>query len=141
MALNYMSERNGDCISAREMTKKLGCPFHPFSRVLQKLVDHEFIISKQGIHGGYFMNVNLDKLSLYQLMTAVLPPVEMADCISGHCDLLQTCNIKTPVHYLNKKFLDFYKTLNVKEILNSGSYKRMSLKGKVQRKLSQPLNF
>ena len=65
MALSYMSERSNDPVSAREITEYLNCPFHPFSRVLQKLVDQEIIVSKQGIKGGYFLNKNLEELSFY----------------------------------------------------------------------------
>ena len=39
MALTYMSERKNQCVSAREMVQVFQCPFHPFSRVLQKLAD------------------------------------------------------------------------------------------------------
>ena len=141
MALSYMSERQKDCISAREMVQQFHCPFHPFSRVLQKLVDHKIIISKQGIKGGYLLSKNLKELSLYQLMKSVLPPVEIADCLSGHCDLLQNCNIKNPVHYLNKKFLDFYKTLNISDILVSGSYKNPPWKTGVRKKTNRVLSL
>ena len=123
MALSYMSKRKGACVSAREMTHQLRCPFHPFSRVLQKLVDHKFVNSKQGIKGGYILNKNLEKLSLYQLMSAILPNIEIANCLKGDCNLLQSCNIKSPIYYLNKKFLEFYKTLSVFEILDKGSQK------------------
>ena len=140
MALSYMSERPGNCVSAREMTQDLGCPFHPFSRVLQNLVDHKIIISKQGIRGGYLLNKNLEKLSLYQLMKAVLLPIEIADCLSGHCDLLERCNIKSPIHYLNRKFLDFYKALSVHEILDSNSYRSASFKKEEQTKTNKVLS-
>ena len=123
MALSYMSNKRGNCVSAREMVYHLRCPFHPFSRVLQKLVDHKFVTSKQGIKGGYILSKNLNKLSLYQLMSAILPNIEIADCLKGDCNLLQSCNIKNPIHYLNKKFLEFYKTLSVFEILDKGSQK------------------
>ena len=122
MALSYMSQANG-YVSAREMTQKLACPFHPFSRVLQKLVEKKFIESRQGIQGGYILTYDLKELSLYQLMLAVLPPLEIAACFSGSCDLLEYCNIRNPVHYLNKKFLEFYKSLNVQEVLNCGQTK------------------
>ena len=141
MALNYMLERRGSCVSAREMTRQLHCPFHPFSRVLQKLVDHKIIISKQGIKGGYLLNKNLEELSLYQLLQAVLPSTEIADCLSGHCDLLQNCNIKSPVRHLNRKFFEFYKALNVCEILGSGSYKAVPWKTGVRRKTDKILNL
>ena len=141
MALSYMSERQGICVSAKEITQQLNCPFHPFSRVLQKMVDQKIIISKQGIRGGYLLNKNLEELSLYELMIAVLPPVEIADCISGSCNLLQHCNIKTPIHYLNRKFLDFYKTLRVSEILGNSSYKSASWKTGARKKTNRPLSL
>ena len=141
MALSYMSERPGSCVSAREITQQLNCPFHPFSRVMQKLVDHEIVVSKQGIKGGYFLNKNLEELSFYQLMKAVLPPIEIADCISGSCDLLQSCNIKSPMHGLNKRFLDFYKTLNVREILKNSSYKSPVWKARLRKKSNKVLSF
>ena len=141
MALSYMSERQGSCVSAREITEQLKCPFHPFSKALQKLVDHEIVVSKQGIKGGYLLKKNLAELSLYQLMTAVLPPIDIADCLSGHCDLLQYCNIKNPMHYLNRKFLDFYKTLSVQEILKGHSYKSSSWKTGARKKTNRALNL
>ena len=141
MALNYISEKQGSCVSAREMTQKLKCPFHPFSRVLQKLVSQRIVVSKQGIKGGYLLQKDLKDLSLYQLMRAVLPPVEIADCISGSCDLLQYCNIKSPIHYLNKKFLDFYKTLSVSDILGNQSYKGSVWKTGLRQKTDRALNL
>ena len=123
MALRYMSERKNQCVSAREMAQVFQCPFHPFSRVLQKLADHKLIISQKGIGGGYTFSANLDRLSMYELMSLVLPPTEIAACLSGYCNLLDHCNIQNPIHYLNKKFMEFYKTLNVKEILSCGDGK------------------
>ena len=67
-------------------------------------------------------------------MRAVLPQLEIADCISCSCDLLQTCNIKSPIHNLNKKFLEFYKSLNVSEILGKGSYKQVPWKSNLGKK-------
>lgn len=120
MALSYMSERKNLCISAKEMVQVFQCPFHPFSRVLQKMADQDFIRAKKGIGGGYILSKNLSRLSLYTLMRGVLPPLEIAACLTGHCNLLEHCNIQSPVHYLNKRFLEFYRTLKVQDILNCG---------------------
>lgn len=126
IALSYMSERRNQCVSAKEMVQVFDCPFHPFSRVLQKLADHNLISSKKGIGGGYVLTKNLDKLSFYELMSFVLPPIEIAACLSGYCDLLENCNIRNPIHYLNKKFVAFYKTLSVKDILSCGDMKNFN---------------
>ena len=126
MTLSYMSQKKGACISAREISQTFNCPFHPVSKVLQKLVDHKIVVSKQGTQGGYFLNCRLDELSLYQLMSSILPPLEIAACLNGACDLLETCNIKSPIHYLNKKVVNFYRQLNVGDILNCGAKEPLS---------------
>lgn len=135
MALAFMSKRKKDCVPAREMADALNCPFHPFSRVLQKMADQGFIESKKGIGGGYVLLKNSKDLSFYELMKAVLPPLEIAACLSGHCDLMDYCNIQNPIHYLNKKFLKFYKTLNIHDILTCGqSSENLSSKNAKRRK-------
>ena len=118
MALSYMSKQKNTCVSAREMVHIFHLPFHPFSRVMQKLADQGFIQSKKGLGGGYIFTKNLKNLSLYTLISAILPPIEIATCLSGYCHLFNYCNIQKPIHYLNKKFLEFYKTLSLEEILN-----------------------
>ena len=72
MALGYMSERKNQCVSAKEMVQAFNCPFHPFSRVLQKLADHELVLSRKGLGGGYVFTKDLDELSLYKLMSILL---------------------------------------------------------------------
>ena len=139
MALSYMSERKNQCVSAREMTQSFHCPFHPFSRVLQKLADHELILSRKGIGGGYIFTKNLDELSLYKLMSIILPPIEIAACLFGYCDLLENCNIRSPIHYLNKKFVEFYKTLSVKEILSCGDMKNFDSEKPLNKFVSKTL--
>lgn len=142
MALNYMRQRKNHCVSAREMSQTFQCPFHPFSRVLQKMADKAFIQSKKGLNGGYTLCGDLNQLSLYKLMSAILPAIEMADCLSGHCDLLKNCNIQNPVHYLNKKFIEFYKKLTIQEILTCNDHNNNFPKDlKNPKKISPDMSF
>ncbi len=128
MALRYMSKRKNQWVSAKEMAQAFQCPFHPFSRALQKLTAHNLIMSRKGIGGGYIFTANLQRLSLYELMSVVLPPTEIAACLSGYCHLSERCNIQNPIHYLNKQFIQFYKTLTVQEILACGEKKKTRFK-------------
>lgn len=123
MALNYMSLKKESRVSVREMAEGLGCPFDPFSRVMQNLANASWVFSQKGIGGGYHLAGTLDGLSLYDLMNVVLNQLEIADCLSGHCDLSLHCNIQTPIQKLNQKFMDFYKSIVITELLNSKNQK------------------
>ena len=119
MALDYMSLKKKSPISVREMAESLGCPFDPFSRVMQNLANAGWVLSQKGIGGGYHLAGTLHGLSLYDLMNAVLNQLEIADCLSGHCDLSHHCNIQIPIQKLNQKFMDFYKSIIITELLSS----------------------
>ena len=118
MALDYMSSRKGQRVAVREMVEKLHCPFDPLSRVLQKMADQGVVQSQKGLGGGYCFSGDLNTLSFYDLMVMILRPVEVVSCLSGDCELLQTCNIRTPIRVFNDRLKDFYKSLSLQEILN-----------------------
>lgn len=118
MALDYMSSRKGQRVAVREMVEKLHCPFDPLSRVLQKMADQGIVQSQKGLGGGYCFSGNLSALSFYDLMVMILQPVEVVSCLSGDCELLETCNIRTPIRVFNDRLKDFYKSLSIQEILN-----------------------
>lgn len=117
MALNYMSLKQGEWISVREMSQSLHCPFDSFSRVTQKMAEAKIIQSKKGIGGGYCFLGDLNKISLYDLMLIVLPSAEIADCLSGSCHLIEFCNIKKPIYNLNQQINDFYKEISIESLL------------------------
>ena len=118
MALDYMSLKKEAWVSVREMTDALGCPFDPFSRVMQHLVSAGWVLSRKGPAGGYHLSDKLENSSLYDLMNVILTPLEIASCLSGYCDLSKHCNIKTPIKKLNRKFMDFYRSIFITELLN-----------------------
>ena len=116
MALQYMSDKKDERVSVREMSDYLHCPFDPFSKVMQKMAEAKIIHSKKGVGGGYCFSGNLKDISVYELMFAVLPSTEIADCLSGSCQLLNFCNIKKPILNLNQQLNDFYKGISVESL-------------------------
>ncbi len=125
MALSYMSLKKDKWISVKEMVRELHCSFDPFSKVMQKLSDCCLIQSKKGIGGGYSFSGNLDEISLYQLMSIVLPSTEIADCLSGDCNLLNFCNIRTPIANLNDQLIHFYKGISIQKLLQDKPSKKV----------------
>ena len=125
MALDYMSSRKRQRVAVREMVEKLHCPFDPLSRVLQKMADQGVVQSQKGLGGGYCFAGDLNALSFYDLMVMILQPIEVVSCLSGDCELLKTCNIRTPIRVFNDRLKDFYKSLSLQEILNPENTKTM----------------
>lgn len=120
MALKVMAfKRPGERTSAKEVVEQTGCPFDATARVLQQLAQREILRSEQGAHGGYVLIRDLGKISLLELMTVVLGPVQVARCLKEDegCELKTKCNIISPVSVLNRKLGEFYQSLSVGELL------------------------
>ena len=120
MALKVIAQKKpGELTSAKEIVEGTGCPSDATARVLQKMAHHGILKSEQGASGGYILVRELPKLTLYELMELILGPIAASKCLQGQggCDLLDKCNIVTPMAVLNKKFQDFYQGVSVGELL------------------------
>lgn len=120
MALKVMAQkRQGELTSAKEIADQTGCPFDATARVLQQMVQRGILRSEQGAHGGYLLVRDLNKVSFYDLNEMILGPIAVAKCLHtvADCDLMEKCNIVTPVTNLNRKLSDFYQSFSVGELL------------------------
>ncbi len=120
MALKLMSSKvPGELTTAKEVVDVTGSPFDATARVLQVLANKGLLKSEQGAYGGYLIVRDLSKVSFHELGEMILGPVGVAKCIhsANACDMMNTCNILAPVAVLNKKIVEFYKTLSLAELL------------------------
>ena len=127
MALKYMSGKySGQLTSAKEVCDATGGPFDAIARVMQIMAQKGLLKSEQGMHGGYLIVRDLSKVSFFDLIEMVLGPMGVAKCIqsSAVCDLMDQCNIQSPVAILNRRLKEFYSNLSLQELLVSKSYKQ-----------------
>ncbi|MGZ3722521.1 MAG: RrF2 family transcriptional regulator [Bdellovibrionales bacterium] len=120
MALKVMAhKRQGELTSAKDVVEQTGCPFDATARVMQQMVQKGILRSEQGAHGGYILVRDLAKISLYDLSEVILGKQAVAKCLHGtsECELVETCNIMSPVSTLNRKLTDFYQNLSVGDLL------------------------
>jgi Rrf2 family transcriptional regulator, nitric oxide-sensitive transcriptional repressor len=127
IALKHMrAKAPGELSSVKELTLYYGCPFEMTSRVLQRLAQKGFLRSEQGAHGGYQIVRDLSRVSLHDLMVAILGPMAVAKCLHGAepesgCEIRGTCNIVSPVQTLSRRLIEFYQNLTVAELLDGRS--------------------
>lgn len=116
-------------IPAKEISQAYSVPFDVVSRVLQILNQNGIVKSIQGVQGGYFLNKNLDEISLYHLIELLDGPLELVKCLGPDhdCEIKDSCNIMSPLQLFNQKVIEFYKTIKVSELVGAQAYQAMPM--------------
>jgi Rrf2 family protein len=70
IALAFLSERTG-VWSSRELAAETGLPAALLAKILKSLQQQGWLISTRGVNGGYRIAVDLQMVSLLQLVTAL----------------------------------------------------------------------
>ena len=93
IALAYMVERGDQVSSARVIAEAHGLSLPLMMKVLKILHQRQLLQSVRGTKGGYRIGVNLDEVSLYDLMSILggerlidVDPQSRPRSFSGHAD-------------------------------------------------------
>lgn len=119
MALKYIADKK-ELTTARELETQFNVPFDTMAKVLQQLNSKGVLESIKGTKGGYLLTQDLYKLTYAQLVEFIEGKKSMMVCLTSKgtiCDKHNTCNIISPLDYLNRKTSAFYSQLTIGEIL------------------------
>lgn len=107
-------------LSAKDVAEKTHAPYDVVARVLQVLSSRGILKAEYGVLGGYVLHKNLDEVSLHDLIETLETSSDLAKCVSAEsdCDFSKNCSIISPIHKLNHKVQNFYKSIKVSEVLN-----------------------
>jgi Rrf2 family protein len=120
MALRHMRERpKGELTTAREICDKYGAPFDTTAKVLQLLNAKGVVRSIQGVKGGYELDKPLNTISYRDLEVIIEGRTSALSCLSerSKCELIESCNIISPVQRLEFKLNEFLEKLSIEEVL------------------------
>lgn len=120
IALKHMrSKKQGELTTAKEIADTYNCPFDATSRVMQLMVQANLLKSAQGSMGGYQIMKDLSRFSILDLIEIVLGPIHVAKCMKAdeNCELHKNCNIISPVSVLNHRLIEFYHSINLRDLL------------------------
>ena len=123
MALKHMSgKESGELTSVKELCESYKMPFDVMSKVMQKMVLGDLLHSEQGAHGGYYIKIELTKVNVLTLYEMIMGEKPIAKCISeksADCQMRETCNVIAPMIELNDRLREFYKKINLYDLLSS----------------------
>ena len=134
ISLKHMSSKHqGQLTSAKEICDIYKTPFDPTSRVLQILAQHEILRAEQGAHGGYHIIKDLTKLSLHDLSSMIVGPIEIASCFHGNysnCGITATCHIISPMLNLNEHINKIFSNVMVADLIQSRHHGEKTIREK-----------
>ncbi len=110
----------GHLTTAKEISLSKNIPFDVTSRVLQIMAREKILESIQGVQGGYKLSRSPAAISLFELGEMIEGPLGLVRCLSAtnnECEFIGTCNVHSPLSVLNKKMLEFCKTISVAEMI------------------------
>lgn len=121
VALKHMSTKpQGTLTSAKEISETYELPFDATARALQHMAQSGLLRVEHGAAGGYCVARDLSIITLHDLINIVETPKPLAKCMDAEdsCELEKSCNIKSPMSFLNERLKQFYQGISVRELLD-----------------------
>ncbi|MBF88730.1 MAG: hypothetical protein CMG75_03540 [Candidatus Marinimicrobia bacterium] len=113
--LRFVDE--GKVVSAKEIANQYKIPQPLLAKVLQELSRQKFIEPIQGPNGGYKLRAKLDSFSMTEFFEIMEGPWGIMDCyFDSNCELVETCNIRSPIQRLNESMRTMFDNMTVNDV-------------------------
>jgi Rrf2 family protein len=114
IGLAYLVEHEGQISSARAIAQTHGLPLPLLMNILKALHHQGILCSERGSKGGYQICVNLDKVSLFDLIDAV------DDDQQESSSLIRRLSQRPPLRALQYRMIEFLKQIRLSDLVVPG---------------------
>jgi len=80
-ALLMLGAQRGSYLSAKAISVEQDMPYQFLRGVLQEMIRHNLIVSKEGVQGGFMLEKNPDEIPLRQLIEIFQGTVQVSECM------------------------------------------------------------
>lgn len=118
-AVMYLALKgNGDMTSIRELTNKLGIPYHFLGKILQGLVYKGLLVSQKGPTGGFRLGLPASEITLYKIVEAIDGVDFTNSCLIGfsECSEKQPCALHEKWHSVRATVASMLFVKNIEEM-------------------------
>ena len=132
----YLSQKEGDVVSRKELSKKADILLSLLSRIGQMLEIADLVYVKKGRGGGYKLKKNPEEITLLDVIETVHGRVYLNRCVefSDFCNEAPNCPVHNVWIEINEKFRKLLKSFDFKILLrrdkNQGKIKSCEVKTK-----------
>jgi len=121
LAVQYLAQREGSWVSAKEMAEAYNLSFELISKVLQSLIKTGFVVSRQGSQGGYTLAKKAAQISVADVMYAIEGKKKLVECGDSEpactCYVSEKCTIKDPLQLLQEKIDATLNSMTIAEMV------------------------
>lgn len=120
IALLHISKKlNGELTTARELSDKFSISLELMGKILQNLAKSGFIISVQGVKGGYYLALSIDQINVSSVISAIDGPIALTDCMANgeaaSCDRINNCLIRNSMENIQTKLVNLLDKITLKD--------------------------
>ena len=121
--IKNFNTHNTEAHTARQIADKYNMSFDLTSKTLSLMSGKGWFLSKKGSKGGYIMVEDFKQVNLLTLIEVILGRLSSVDCLSGHlnCQLINECNLISPMYRLNKEIRVFCKSINIYDLISTNN--------------------
>jgi Rrf2 family protein len=123
IALGHLAERRHEVVSAREVARAYDLPEALLMNILKALQKHSIVRSTRGIHGGYRIGIDLETVSLHELIRILEGKVEPG-CDHEHDQggpiSVRGGSAQAPIQALHYKLMQFLHDVSLADLLMPG---------------------
>jgi Rrf2 family protein len=80
-ALLALASKKGSYVSAKSIATEHDIPYQFLRRLLQEMIRHNLIISKDGVQGGFMMQKDPDEITVTELIEIFQGKVQVSECL------------------------------------------------------------
>ena len=80
-ALLMLGSKRGEYVSAKTISKDHEIPYQFLRGLLQEMIRHDLIVSKEGAQGGFMMKKEPDEIPVAQLIEIFQGKVQVSECM------------------------------------------------------------
>jgi Rrf2 family protein len=80
-ALLMLGAKRGSYVSAKVIAVEQDMPYQFLRGVLQEMIRHDLIVSKEGVQGGFMMEKDPDDIGVRQLIEIFQGRVQVSECM------------------------------------------------------------
>jgi Rrf2 family cysteine metabolism transcriptional repressor len=80
-ALLMLAASKGSYVSAKTMSVEQDIPYQFLRGVLQEMIRHNLIVSKEGVQGGFMLEHDPDEIRITQLIEVFQGGVQVSECM------------------------------------------------------------
>jgi len=115
LALGYLAERPGEIVAASVLARAYALPTALLMNILKTLQQHRLLQSRRGVHGGYQLGADLERLSLHDLIRMLEEKVEAG----GEHDRTRD-SARAPIAALHYKLMRFLRDVTLADLVLPG---------------------